>query len=234
MATPELTAAFAARPARGLTQSLLPPDVRKYLAPLLIEGRSVAFAPGQKIFSQGEASDHIAIIRAGVVKITAVTASGREALLGLRGAGELVGELAAMDGRPRSATVRALDQVRAQLVLTTTFRNFLLAHPDALLAVLAAVITRLREADRRRLEFVGSDVQQRVGLLLTELVRTHGRRTSGGSIIIGLALSQEEIAGATGASREAVAKALQGLRKQGIISTGRRRIIVHDAIRLTR
>jgi CRP-like cAMP-binding protein len=200
---------------------------------LLPEGRPVRFQPGEQIFGQGEASDHIAIISAGIVKITAATASGREALLGLRGAGELVGELAAIDGSPRSATVRALDRVQARLVPAVIFRQFLRTHPDALFAVLAAVVVRLRESDRHRLEFVDCDVPERVRLLLAELVRSHGRPESdSGTVRIGLGLSQQDIAGATGASREAVAKALRELRRQGIVTTGRRRITVRDVPRL--
>lgn len=225
--------ATASSPLPGLTVSILPPDLREHLAQLLPEGRPVRFQPGDQIFGQGEASDHIAIITAGIVKISAATASGKEALLGLRGAGELVGELAAIDGSLRSATVLALDRVQVRLVPAATFRHFLLAHPDALMAVLAAVVVRLRESDRHRLEFVDCDVPERVRLLLAELVGTHGRPDSDGvTVRIGLALSQQDIAGATGASREAVAKALRELREQGIVTTGRRQIAVRDLARL--
>jgi CRP-like cAMP-binding protein len=203
-----------------------------HLAQLLPTGRPVTFLPGERIFSQGDTADQIAIIGFGIVKITASTAGGREALLGLRGAGELVGELAAIDRRPRSATVRALDRVQVRMVPAAAFRQFLRAYPEALLAVLAAVISRLREADRRRIEFADCDVPERVRLLLAELVGTHGRTAADGTVIIGLALSQEEIASATGASREAVAKALRRLRDQQIITTSRRRIAVHDVDRL--
>jgi CRP/FNR family transcriptional regulator, cyclic AMP receptor protein len=210
----------------GLTQSLLPPDLRRRMSELLPSGRTVDFRPRDKLFGEGEESDHIAIILGGIVKITVSTSSGREALLGLRGAGEIVGELAALYGSPRSATVRALDHVQARLISASSFRQRLRDHPDALFALLEAVIRRLRESDRRRLEFTGSDVQERVSLLLAELARTHGEPAADGSVTIGLRLSQEEIAGATSASREAVAKALRNLREQGIVSTARQRIVV--------
>jgi CRP-like cAMP-binding protein len=196
------------------------------MSELLPSGRTVDFRPRDKLFGEGEESDHIAIILDGIVKITVSTSSGREALLGLRGAGEIVGELAALYGSPRSATVRALDHVRARLISASSFRQRLRDHPDALFALLEAVIRRLREADRRRLEFTGFDVQERVSLLLAELARTHGEPAADGSVAIGLRLSQEEVAGATSASREAVAKALRNLREQGIVNTARQRIVV--------
>lgn len=216
----------------GLTRSVLPVDLLRRMSTLLPSGRLVTYAPRDKIFGEGEASDHIAIILNGVVKITASAANGREALLGLRGAGEIVGELAALYGSPRSATVRALDEVHARLVAASVFRQRLRENPDALFAVLEAVIGRLREADRRRLEFTGSDVQERVSLLLGELARTHGHSDGNGAVTIGLRLSQEEVAGATGASREAVAKALRQLRDRGLVSTARQRIVILDVAAL--
>jgi CRP-like cAMP-binding protein len=198
------------------------------MADLLPSGRTVRYRPRDKVFGEGESSDHIAIILSGVVKITASTSSGREALLGLRGTGEIVGELAALYGSPRSATVQALDDVQARLIAASVFRQCLHDNPDALFAVLAAVIGRLRESDRRRLEFTGSDVLERVSLLLAELAVTHGDPRPDGSVEIGLRLSQEEVAGATSASREAVAKALGQLRRRGVVTTARQRIVVLD------
>ena len=210
----------------GLTQSLFPADLRRRMADLLPDGRLVTFRPRDKIFGEGEESDHIAIVLSGVVKITASTSNGREALLGLRGTGEIVGELAALYGSPRTATVRALDDVRTRLIPASVFRQRLRDNPDALFAVLGAVIARLRESDRRRLEFTGSDVQERVSLLLAELARTHGEVGAGGEVTIGLRLSQDEVAGATSASRDAVAKALRQLRLRGVVTTARQRIVV--------
>ncbi|GAA2636756.1 Crp/Fnr family transcriptional regulator [Paractinoplanes durhamensis] len=218
----------------GLTQSLLPAEMRVRLAEILPAGRIVHFAPREKLFCEGDPSDHIAILLAGIVKITASTANGREALLGLRGAGEVVGEIAALYGSPRSATVRALDDVRARLVPASAFVNGLRRHPDALFGLLHAVVGRLRESDRRRLEFAGSDVRERVARLLAELAGTHGEPAADGSVTIGLPLSQAEIAGATGASREAVAKALRVLRACGAVATSRQRITVLDRDALMR
>jgi CRP-like cAMP-binding protein len=206
----------------GLTPSLLPTDLRQRMAVLLPDGRTVAYQPKEKIFGEGEESTHIAILLSGIVKITASTTTGREALLGLRGSGEIVGEIAALYGGPRSATVRALDGVEARLIATSVFQQRLRQHPDALFAVLAAVIGRLRESDRRRLEFTGFDVLERVSLLLVELARTHGEAGASGAVVIGLRLSQEEIAGATGA------KALRQLRNRGAVTTARQRIVILD------
>jgi CRP-like cAMP-binding protein len=218
----------------GLTQSLLPVETRARLAEILPAGRVVRFAPRETLFSEGEPSDHIAILLTGIVKITASTVNGREALLGLRGAGEIVGEFAVLSGSPRSANVRALDNVQARLVPASAFVNGLRRNPDALFGLLHAVVGRLRESDRRRLEFAGSGVRERVARLLAELAGTHGESAADGSVTIGLPLTQSEIAGATGASREAVAKALRALRACGAVATSRQRITVLDRDALMR
>lgn len=184
------------------------------------------------LLAEGGEPGHVAIIVGGVVKITASAAAGREALLGLRGAGELIGELSVLDGRPRSATARALNDVTARLVPASVFRRWLREDADAMFAVLGGLVARLRESDRKRLEFTGFSVLERVSLLLAELALTHGSPAPGGGTEIGLRLSQEEIAGATVASREAVVKALRELRGQGLVRTARQRIVVLDPARL--
>jgi CRP/FNR family cyclic AMP-dependent transcriptional regulator len=218
----------------GLTPSLLPAEMRARLAEILPAGRVVRYAPRATLFTEGEPSSHIAFLLGGIVKITVSAADGREALLGLRGAGELVGEVAALHGSPRTATVRALDTVQARLVPAPAFLHGLRTHPDALWGLLYAVLDRLRESDRRRLEFAGSDVRERVAGLLVELAGTHGERAADGSVTIALRLSQTDIAGATGASREAVAKALRSLRADGAVATSRQRITVLDRDALVR
>ena len=212
---------------------MLPPGLREVVARLLPQGRLVRLGAGETIIGEHDRSDHVAIIVSGVVKITASTANGRDALLGLRGPGEIVGELAALGDGSRSASVQAIHRVEARLVAASVFRGFLHDNPRATFAVLAAVIDRLRESDRRRLEFAGFDVRDRVSLLLAELVHTHGTAGADGQILIDLALSQQEIAGATGASREAVAKALRQLREEGLVATRRKCIIVRDVRRLS-
>jgi CRP/FNR family transcriptional regulator, cyclic AMP receptor protein len=94
----------------------------------------------------------------------------------------------------------------------------------ALLSVLAA---RLREADRQRAEYAGYDVLGRVARRLVEPAERFGRPGPEG-LEITLAISQQELAGWTGASREATSKALTTLRSLGWVETRRRRLVVRD------
>jgi CRP-like cAMP-binding protein len=86
---------------------------------------------------------------------------------------------------------------------------------------------RLRDADRKRIEFGAYDTTGRVAARLVELAERFGERTEEG-LRISLPLSQDELAGWTGSSREAVTKALRTLREEGWIQTGRLHVVIHD------
>src|SRR5439155_16402466 len=86
---------------------------------------------------------------------------------------------------------------------------------------------RLRDADRKRIEFGAYDTTGRVAARLVELAERFGEQT-GDSLRISLPLSQDELAGWVGASREAVTKSLAALRARGWIETSRRTVIIRD------
>jgi CRP-like cAMP-binding protein len=94
--------------------------------------------------------------------------------------------------------------------------------------LLRVLASRLRDADRKRLEFAALDTLGRVAWRLQELGERLGEATADG-IEIELPLSQEQLAGWCGASREATVKALAALRTLGRISTGRRSVLIRDA-----
>ena len=196
-------------------------------------GRTKQFRRGAVLFAEGDRADRVVVVRAGRVKVTRATEGGREVVLGVRGAGEVLGELSAVDGGVCSATASALEPVEAVVVTASAFRTYLAEQPAAAYRLLEVVVHRLREADRVRLEFGGLDTTARVASRLCELARESGEPVAGG-IEIALALSQDELAGWVGASREAVAKSLRQLRAAGCIETGRRRIVVLDLAALDR
>ncbi|MCX2734014.1 Crp/Fnr family transcriptional regulator [Saccharopolyspora sp. NFXS83] len=178
------------------------------------------------LFSVGDESDHVLLIRSGRVKVWSMSVRGTEAMLAIRGPGSMIGDFAAVDGEPRGATVTALEQVEADVVSGGDFRRFLHEHPDAMFELLTRVVARLRESDRHRVEFASSGVAERLARLLLELAREHGIPDGAGRRAIAIPLSQAELASATSASREAVARALRELRECGAVSTQRRQIVV--------
>jgi CRP/FNR family transcriptional regulator, cyclic AMP receptor protein len=187
---------------------------------------------GDVLFHQGDDAGAVVVLRDGHVKATMLN-DGREVILAFPGPGELLGELSAVDGEPRSATVRAVDEVEALVIPGSAFRAFLEHHPRIALVLLRGVAARLRAADRQRVDYAVNDVVVRVAGRLVELCDRFGC-ADGAAIDIGLAITQDELAAWAGASREAVAKAMGILRTLGWVQTERRRILVLDLPALRR
>jgi CRP/FNR family cyclic AMP-dependent transcriptional regulator len=177
--------------------------------------------------------DRVLLLRKGRVKVETTTSAGRAVVLAVRGPGELVGELAALDEQPRSASIVALEPVEAIALSHQDFRAFLLARPTAALALLAELSRRLRDADSKRIEYAAGGTLERVSARLLELCERFGE-ASDGAVEISLPLSQEELAGWTGSSVESVGRALQTMRSLGWIETSRRKIRVLDGDALRR
>jgi len=185
------------------------------------------YAPHQLLFCEGDNSDFVVSIVDGHVKLVVTSRDGKESVLGVRGPGELVGELGALDSTPRMASAVAVDAVTARTLTADDFANLLTEQPGAAFALIRVLVDRLREADRRRVEFGTLGTTARVAGVLRDLVAAPGRAVDTGRIEI--TISQQELAGSVGASRESVVRAVARLRARGLISTGRGRIIVLDA-----
>jgi CRP/FNR family cyclic AMP-dependent transcriptional regulator len=185
------------------------------------------FPPGTALFIEGEASDRVLVLLRGRVKIATGAGDGRETVLAFRGPGEVLGEMSAIDGLPRSASVIAVDPVEALALGSRDFVAFLERTPKATLWILTHVIARLRENDRKRAEFGVTDTMGRVAARLAELASDHGVPAADG-VTIDLPITQEELASWVGSSREGVNKALHALKSLGWVRVERRSITVLD------
>lgn len=183
---------------------------------------------GEVIFHEGDKSDSVIALQAGRVKASCHTVGGSEIVLAVRGPGALLGELSAVDGEPRSATLQALDPLTARVMPLAAFEAYLLSHSRVTYLLMRMLSERLRDADRKRIEFGAQDSTGRVAARLVELAERFGAPNGDGEIKIALPLSQDELAGWIGASREAVSKALGVLRSAGWIRTSRLSVVVLD------
>lgn len=198
-----------------------------YYETLLAIGSRRRWAAGATLFREGEPADCVVLVDSGRVKVTSLAANGKQTILAIRNPGDLLGEFAAFDGLNRSATVTAITAVTAVTVSGQAFRAFLNSNGPAAFTLLHVLVSRLRESDMQRLEFGAYVVHERLARLLLDLTSRYGNPSAGhAGTVISLPLSQAELAEATGASREAVAKSLRKLRELGAIHTARRRIEV--------
>ena len=194
---------------------------------LLSRGVKRPFRRGAFIMTEGESSDHVVVLLSGRAKVSSYTMDGKEVVLAVRGPGELLGDFSALDGAPRSATVSALEPIEALILPSDRFTAFLEDHARLAILLLQTWSRRVRDADRKRVEFGAYDTPGRVARRLLELVDRYGEG-DGPVKRIDLSLTQDELAGWTGSSREAVSKALREFRDRGWIETGRRSIKVLD------
>jgi CRP/FNR family transcriptional regulator, cyclic AMP receptor protein len=200
-----------------------------------LESRAVrrTYQRGQALFHEYGAPDRVLVVEAGFVKLSRLSDDGREVILAIRGPGDLLGEQSAIDERPRSATATALDDVTALVLSERAFMELLEREPRIALVVLKMLSNRLREADVGRMELSLQDATARVAARILELSKRFGDGAEA-RVEIHLPISQEELAGWTGCSRDSVVKALQAMRSLGWIETSRRRITVIDLDALRR
>ncbi len=196
-------------------------------------GRARAYDTGDAIFHQGDDAGGVHVLLSGRVKITVMNAAGKEAILALRGPGDIVGELGAITNGTRSSAVRALEPVETLAVGAREFRAFLDTHARASMNLVLVLIERLQASDEGRLEFAAHDVVGRVACRLIELCERFGEPAAAEGTIE-VTFSQDELASWTASSREATAKAMRLLRELGWIETHRRRIVVRDLEALRR
>ncbi|HZM83637.1 MAG TPA: Crp/Fnr family transcriptional regulator [Candidatus Limnocylindrales bacterium] len=181
---------------------------------------------GEVLFPEGGESEWVAVVQTGRVKASSHTAAGSEVLLAVRGPGALLGEFSAIDKGPRSATLQALEPVTALVMTTPDFEGYLSGHGRIAYLLMRMLSQKLRDADRKRIEFGAQDTTGRVAARLVELAERFGVPGAPGEIRIELRLSQDELAGWVGSSREAVSKALGVLRSSGWIRTSRLSVVV--------
>lgn len=182
----------------------------------------------EPIFHAGDRGGFVVLITAGRAKVTVPSPTGAEAVLSIRGPGDLLGDLAALDDDAvRTATVVAIDAVVCRVVRAQDFRNIVATHPGIALELVRMVGARLRSADRRLVDAGTYDAGRRLARLLADMADAGGTEP-GGALVVGAGLSQDDLAGLVGASRESVARALGDLRARGLVSTSRRQVVVLD------
>ncbi len=206
----------------GSLLTYLEPDEREFL---LASGTRRAFPGGEVMLREGDPTNHVFVLIAGWVRVYSSTADGQEVLLALRGPGDVIGDLAALHGWTRTASVKALQKVIAVQLLSSQFVSSLHARPGIAVGMIKQMSRRLRESETARVDAATLDVTRRVARYVLRLVRQHGVPEAAGRAL-GMPLTQQDIANHVGASRRAVARAMAILRERQIVTTEGRRIVV--------
>lgn len=190
------------------------------------QSRLVKLTRGDQLFDHSDEPDALFVVLDGRVAILNTAADGRESMVALMEGGDLFGELPLFDGRPRSASARALEASEVVHIPYTALRAVYDAHPELLWDVLRLLAQRLRTTDEALADSVFLDVTGRTAKRLLELA-------SGEDEFV-LPITQEELAGMIGASRERVNKAISSFVRLGWIEQADRRYRILDRPQLER
>jgi CRP/FNR family transcriptional regulator, cyclic AMP receptor protein len=192
------------------------------------------FAAGAVIVHEGDPSQHVLVVLSGCVKVAAAVSGGGEFVLGLRGPGDIVGELASIDHHPRRGTVSAIGPVEGLVVPGDRFARLAAEHRGVSAAVERMLAQRLGEADRYRLAAASAGVAPRLASLVLDLAARYGTDLPGSGRTIGVPLAQHDLASLLATSPRTVARILKSWRRAGVIRTGRRSIVILRAEELRR
>jgi CRP/FNR family cyclic AMP-dependent transcriptional regulator len=219
------TAALSSMPLfRGLDDDALQSIARSL--------RTRRFRRGEVIFHLGDPGDALFIVTSGAVKITLPSETGDEAILATLQPGDFFGELALLDGAPRSATAAALEPTETLVLPRHRFRELIASEPvirDALLASLARELRRLT-LHVEELHFL--DIAGRLAARLVRLADEQGRNLADGSVRLDAPLTQSDLAAMVGCTRQSVNKLLGLFVDDGLIRLDRDAIVILSRDRL--
>ncbi len=179
--------------------------------------RSRRYARGEVIFHQGDVGTALYVIRAGEVAIRLSSADGKEVILALLDRGDFFGELALLDGEPRSTDAVAREEVDLLSLQREDFRRFLDARPQVALGLLATLSRLVRHVTQLVHDTTFLDARRRLVRVLLELARNQGQPAAGG-VVIPQKLTQSELANLCGLTRESTNKWLRFYVREGLLS----------------
>jgi CRP/FNR family transcriptional regulator, cyclic AMP receptor protein len=174
------------------------------------------FRRGQTIFQRGDNGSSLMAVLRGRVRISSISGDGKEVTLNVISPGEIFGEIALLDGEPRSADASAIEETTLLVVERRHFLPFLRQNEDLFLRLLAVLCSRLRRTSTALEEIALFDLPIRLARVLLKLGEDYGRAGPGGTRI-DLKLSQRDLSNLVAASRESVNKQLRAWREHNVV-----------------
>lgn len=215
------------------------PDDNKWSAPSLMAAlsdndRMALLSLGQRqhfhdkdvIVFQGGTGDSLYVLLAGMVKVTMTTETGTETMLATRQRGDLIGEVALFDDKPRTATATAVGEVAALKINRARFEIFAKRHPVAAGTIMKSIVGKMRESDER-LAQRSRHAPERLALVLYRLALASADREPDGSVVIPQ-ITQGDIARLADAGVASAERFFKNCRDMGILVTGYRQMTVRN------
>ncbi len=174
------------------------------------------------IIKEGDKGDSLFVILSGKVKVYVSDRDGREMVLDFHGAGDYIGEMA-LDGKPRSASVAAVEPTMCSIVTREALRSAIAANPDVAMSLIATLIERARIATDNVKNLALMDVYGRVARLLLSIAKEQ----PDGRLIVPERMTQQDIADRVGSSRDMISRIFKDLTAGGYITVADRQITIN-------
>jgi len=197
------------------------------IAPLL---HGHCYPKDSYIFFQGDPPDALYILWIGRVKLVRHTDHGRDVVMEVLGPGQLLGEMAVLDGRPYSTTAQTLEEVAVVAIPRNDFFSILERYPKVSMGVISELSRRLRLSSELVRSLAVDRVEQRIARTIVRLADLAATPYPGqeNAILIDLPLTRQDIAEMTGTTVETAIRVMSRFRKRGMISSVRGRILITD------
>jgi CRP-like cAMP-binding protein len=179
--------------------------------------RAQRYPARHTIVAQGDESADLFLIIDGRLRVSSCNANGDEVVLSIMGPGEVFGEMALLDGAPRSATVSTLDACQLLVIEAGAFHALLRQMPTLAQSLMKVMARRIRTLSDRTQDVALLDVESHLAKVLLALARRFGDHSRSGQTAITLKLSQQELASMVGATRELVNRRLRAWVERGIV-----------------
>jgi CRP-like cAMP-binding protein len=183
------------------------------------------YEPDALVFSQGDPGDSLYGVVTGKVRISASTREGKEMFLNIMEPGDTFGEIALLDGNPRTATATTTATCELMIIPRAQFLALLQREPTVAIHLLQLLCQRIRWTSGQAEDSALLTVPNRLARRLLSLARLHGQQSPKG---VQLIISQEEMGRFLGISRQAVNQYLQEWRAKGWVDVGRGKVTVLD------
>jgi CRP-like cAMP-binding protein len=204
------------------------------LTAVAADARLVRAAAGRTFFREGEPARLFFVLAGGRVKFTQISPEGHEVILRVIGPGEPFGGVAALAADATyPVTARAVEASEAHAWDGAHITALMHRFPPIAINAATMIADRLHDLQRRHRELMTERVERRIARALLRLVSAAGRRVEGG-VEIDFPLSRQDLAQMTGTTLFTVSRTLSAWETDGLIATGRRRVIIRQPHRLVR
>ncbi len=194
---------------------------------ILMCSRTVSHGGNVVLFHEGDPGDCLFVVVSGRVKVSLLGAEGKEIVLSILGPHSFLGEMALLDGSPRSATAMTLEKSTLLIWSRREFLDLVLGDETLLVKILAHLVGCLRRADDRLRTMVMFDIHGRVVRTLLRLAREQGIREHA-RIVIDPRPSQRLLAQMVGCQPETVSRAMKALQRAHYITIAQRSLAIEE------